>query len=97
MQTDTQKPSKPIKANTPTAVIPPSVFAALPDSALLRKAQLVQPAKHPDVPAPLPFGEQTLWRRVREQTFPAPIRLSSRMSVWKCGDVRAWIAAQGAL
>lgn len=96
MQTEHQNHKTPIAAGSAAPTIAASVFDALPDSALVRKAQLVQSAKRPDVPAPLPFGEQTLWRKVKAGTFPAPIRLSSRMTCWRCGDVRAWLAAQGA-
>jgi len=44
-----------------------SVFDALPDSAFIREAQLVQSPKRPDVPAPLPFSSPTLWRMVAKK------------------------------
>ncbi|MFY7863877.1 helix-turn-helix transcriptional regulator [Roseateles sp.] len=28
--------------------------------------------------------------------FPKPLKLSSRVTAWKVGDVRAWIKAQAA-
>lgn len=37
----------------------------------------------------------TLWRYVREGKFPAPVKLSANVTVWKIESVRAWIAAQG--
>lgn len=69
-------------------------FDALPDSAFLRESQLVQSPKRPEAPAPLPFSANTLWRKVRAGTFPKPIKLSERVTAWRVGDVRAWIAAQ---
>lgn len=66
-------------------------FDALPDSAFIREAQLVQSPKRPDSPAPLPFSAPTLWRKVKAGTFPKPHRLSERVTAWKVGDVRAWI------
>lgn len=69
----------------------PSIFDALPDSAFIREAQLVQSPKRPDSPAPLPFSAPTLWRKVKAGTFPKPHRLSERVTAWKVGDVRAWI------
>ena len=69
----------------------PSVFDALPDSAFIREAQLVQSPKRPDSPAPLPFSAPTLWRKVKAGTFPKPHRLSERVTAWKVGDVREWI------
>lgn len=65
-------------------------FNHLPDSALLRERQLIQPQ------GPLPFGSASLWRKVKATTFPAPIRLNDgRMTCWRWGDVRAWLEAQG--
>ena len=71
-----------------------SVFDALPNSAYIREAQLVQSYKRPDYPAPLPFSAPTLWRMVKAHNFPAPVRLSPAVTAWKVGDVRAWILAR---
>ncbi len=79
------------------AIIHSSVFDALPDSALIREAQLVQSPKRPETPAPLPFSAPTLWRKVKAGTFPSPIKLSERVTAWNVGSVRAWLAAQEAL
>ena len=83
---------------TPTTVVKPtkSVFDQLPDSAFVRESQLVQSAARPDSTAPLPFSAPTLWRRVKTGDFPAPVRLSARVTCWKVGDIRAWMAAQEA-
>lgn len=81
-------PAKP-KANQ-------SVFDTLPDSGFIREAQLVQSPKRPATPAPLPFSAPTLWRKVAAGTFPAPFRLSERVTAWRVGDVRDWINAQTA-
>ncbi len=91
---------KPVTTPSITAtkvVIHPSVFDALPDSAMIRIAQLVQSPKRPETPAPLPFSAPTLWRKVREGTFPRPSKLSERVTAWNVGSVRAWLAAQEAL
>ena len=71
----------------------PIQYYPLPDSAFIREAQLVQSPKRPDSPAPLPFSAPTLWRKVKAGTFPKPHRLSERVTAWKVGDVRAWIAS----
>lgn len=71
-------------------------FDALPDSAFIRESQLVQSPKRPTTPAPLPFSGPTLWRMVKSGTFPKPLKLSSRVTAWKVGDVRAWIKARAA-
>ena len=72
----------------------PSVFDALPNSAYVREAQLVQSPTRPDGTAPLPFSAPTLWRKVKAGTFPKPIKLSERVTCWQVGAVRAWLAAQ---
>jgi hypothetical protein len=83
-----------IPAQKPT--ITPSIFDALPDSAFIREAQLVQSPKRPEHPAPLPFSAPTLWRMVAAGTFPKPIKLSERVTAWNVGAVRAWMNAQAA-
>lgn len=80
---------QPVKATVHT-----SVFDALPDSAYIREAQLVQRRNRPETPVPLPFSAPTLWRKVRQGTFPKPVKLSERVTAWNVGIVRAWIAAQ---
>ena len=86
----------PIASSIPAqkATIHQSVFDALPDSAFIREAQLVQSPKRPDTPAPLPFSAPTLWRKVKAGTFPKPIKLSERVTAFKVGEVRAWMTAQ---
>jgi len=71
-----------------------SIFDALPDSAFIRESQLVQSPKRPETPAPLPFSAPTLWRKVKAGTFPKSYKLSERVTCWKVGEVRAWMAAQ---
>ena len=78
------------------ATVQPSVFDAMPDGAYIREAQLVQSPKRPGIAVPLPFSGPTLWRKIREGTFCKPYRLSSRVTAFKVGEVRAWMAAQEA-
>lgn len=74
-----------------------AVFDALPDSAWLREAQLVRSPKSPDSAiAPLPFSAPTLWRMVKLGKFPKPTKLSTRVTAWQAGQVRAWMASQAA-
>lgn len=67
-------------------------FDALPDSAFVRESQLVRSPKRPGAPTPLPFSAPTLWRKVKDGTFPAPVKLSRRITAWSVGSVRAWMA-----
>lgn len=79
-----------------TPAINPSVFDALPDSALLREAQLVPSPKRPHAAPVLPFSGATLWRKVRDGSFPKPLKLSAGVTAWRVGDVRQWLNAFGA-
>lgn len=64
-------------------------FDSLPDAALIRQRQLLIGI--------LPFSGATLWRRVKSGDFPKPIKLNEgNVTAWRVGDVREWLAAQGA-
>ncbi len=65
-----------------------STYGALPVTGFVRQ---------PAVLACVPFSATTLWRRVKKQTFPAPVKLSERVTAWRAEDVRQWLAAQGAI
>lgn len=89
-----QHPNLPSRGGQAAALPASPSFDALPDSAYIREAQLVQSRKRPGAPAPLPFSAPTLWRKVKAGTFPKPSKLSERVTAWRVGDVRAWMAAQ---
>lgn len=59
---------------------------------------LVLPAtgflRQPQVLAFVPISKSTLWRRIKARTFPLPLKLSPRVTVWRVEDVRNWIAQQ---
>lgn len=67
-------------------------FDDLPDSASIRQCELIRSGGNPA--APLPFSAPTLWRKVKAGTFPKPTKLSTRVTAWQVGQVRAWMAAQ---
>ena len=85
------------KAGQATSRVNAANFDTLPDSAFIRESQLVQSPKRPETQAPLPFSAPTLWRKVKAGTFPKPVKLSDRVTAWKVGDVRAWIASHCAM
>jgi prophage regulatory protein len=93
-----RKRHKLAKTDTPdkTPSITPSAFDALPDSAYIREAGLVQCSKRPSSTAPLPFSAPTLWRKVKAGEFPAPRKISARVTCWNVGQVRQWMREQGA-
>lgn len=74
-------------------------FDKLPDSALIRQAQLVPnqiPSKRDGRSPLLDFSPATLWRMVARGDFPKPLKLGKNITAWRVGEVRAWLAAQGA-
>ena len=38
----------------------------------------------------IPFSKSTLWRKVADGTFPKPIKISTKVTVWKWFDVDQW-------
>jgi prophage regulatory protein len=36
------------------------------------------------------LAKSTVWLWVKEGRFPAPIKLSARVTVWQLSDVKAW-------
>ena len=77
-----------------SAVVHRSFFDALSDDSFICEKQLVPSPKRPDFVAPLPFSSPTLWRKVKAGTFPAPVKLSTRVTAWRVRSVRAWMAKQ---
>jgi prophage regulatory protein len=59
--------------------------AALPTTGFLRQPQVL---------TFIPISKSTLWRRVSAGTFPAPIKLSARVTAWRVEDVKRWIEQQ---
>ncbi len=43
----------------------------------------------------IPVAHSTLWAWVRAGKFPAPLKLSDRITVWRNSDVQAFIKQNG--
>ena len=54
--------------------------------AYVRQSQLI--------PAVLPFSVATLWRKVKNGTFPKPVKLSDRITAWRSDEVLEWLEAR---
>lgn len=71
---------------TTVAALPASHAApVLPETGFLRQPQVL---------AFVPISKSTLWRRIQARTFPEPVKLSARITVWRAEDIRGWIAQQ---
>ena len=77
-------------------------FDELPESAFLRESQLVKSSKRnkaesqdsqptEQAPSIFPFSSATLWRRVADGSFPKPVKLSTRVTAWRVGEIREFI------
>ncbi len=71
-----------MKQQNPTGLL--VAFDELPDSAFVRLRQLLSSAV-------IPFSATTTWRRVREGTFPRPVRISPQITAWRVGQIREWL------
>ncbi|WP_233556447.1 helix-turn-helix transcriptional regulator [Noviherbaspirillum sedimenti] len=60
--------------------------ATLPETGFLRQSTVL---------TIIPISKSTLWQRVLAGTFPAPIKLSARVTVWRVEEIRRWISEQG--
>jgi prophage regulatory protein len=43
----------------------------------------------------LPFSATTLWRKIRQGDFPAPVKLSPGITAWRKTEIDAWLAGKG--
>lgn len=88
-------PPEPLKA---AALVEPAAPAVAPAKAkrkpsarsltadFIRESELL--AQH------VPFSRATLWRRIKEGKFPAPIKLSESISAWSRVAIEEWRASQ---
>ncbi|MCB9973560.1 MAG: AlpA family phage regulatory protein [Rhodospirillales bacterium] len=60
----------------------------LPETGYIRQSQLIGSENQPAI---LPFSSATLWRKVKDGSFPAPVKLSERVTAWRAEDIRAWM------
>lgn len=71
-----------------------AIFGALPTTGYVRLAQLHGNPKR-GIPGILPWSPATTWRRVRAGTFPAPIKLSEKVTAWRAEAIRQFLDEQG--
>ena len=46
------------------------------------------------IPHYLPFSPATLWRKIKNGSFPKPVKLSDRITAWRADDVLEWLEAR---
>jgi predicted DNA-binding transcriptional regulator AlpA len=68
-------------------------MVTLPNTGFVRQSQLIGDRKK-GVAGIIPFSHATLWRKVKENQFPAPVKLSTNVTAWRVEDVRKWIESR---
>ena len=63
-----------------------ATYGALPATGFVRLADL-RPI--------IGLSDSSIWRRVKAHTFPQPLKLSERVTVWRAEDIRQWLDEQG--
>lgn len=48
--------------------------------------------KQPELLEKLPFSRQTLYRKIKDGTFPKPIRFNPKVIVWKKETIEKWFS-----
>lgn len=59
---------------------------AFPQTGFLRISQILAPA------GPIPVSKSTWWAGVKDGRFPKPMKLGSRVTVWRAEDIRQLMA-----
>jgi prophage regulatory protein len=42
----------------------------------------------------VPMSKATIWRKLKDGTFPKPVKLGERITAWRFDDIEAWLAAR---
>lgn len=58
----------------------------MPQAGYIRQALLI--------PHIIPVSPATLWRWVKLQQFPQPVRLSPRVTAWRIDDIIKWLSSK---
>ena len=44
----------------------------------------------------MPFSPATIWRKVKDGSFPKPVKLGDRITAWQMDEIEKWLAARHA-
>lgn len=68
------------------------LLSKLPETGFLRLKAIIGDKKAiPPIPPLIPVSKSTWWAGVRSRRFPAPIRLTPRVTVWRVEHIRKFI------
>ncbi len=64
-------------------------MSQIPQTGFLRLSQIIgKPNAKSPIPPLIPIGKSTWWNGVKSGRFPKPIKLGSRITVWRVEDIR---------
>lgn len=64
----------------------------IPENGFLRVKQIIGDLKaNPPIPPIIPVSRSTWWQGVKDGIYPAPVKLSARVTVWRAEDIRRLI------
>ncbi|MEQ1942335.1 AlpA family phage regulatory protein [Mesorhizobium sp. VNQ89] len=62
-----------------------SNFTELPETGFLRLSSILAPR------GPIPVSKSTWWAGIKDGRFPKPVKLGTRITVWRVVDIRSLI------
>ncbi len=64
----------------------------LPETGFLRLKQIIgDPKADPPVPPIIPVSRSAWWQGIKAQRYPAPVRIGTRVTVWRADEIRALV------
>lgn len=64
----------------------------LPETGFLRLKQIIgDPKADPPVPPIIPVSRSAWWQGIRTKRYPAPVRIGTRVTVWRADEIRALV------
>ena len=71
-------------------------MTSIPETGFLRLSQILgNPKSNPPTPPIIPISKSSWWEGVSNGRYPAPLKLSPKVTVWRVEDIREMIARLG--
>jgi hypothetical protein len=71
-------------------------MTSIPETGFLRLSQILgNPKSNPPTPPIIPISKSSWWQGVSSGRYPAPLKLSPKVTVWRVEDIREMIARLG--
>ena len=71
-------------------------MTSIPETGFLRLSQILgNPKSNPPTPPIIPISKSSWWQGVSSGRYPAPLKISPKVTVWRVEDIREMIARLG--